>query len=1182
VICPSCGAKAPEGARFCPSCGQPLQTRADERRIVTVLFADLVGFTSLSETRDPEQVKDLVDRCFERLVADITAFGGRVDKIVGDAIVALFGAPVAHEDDAERAVRGALQMQQTLAAVAAEVGVNVQLRIGVNTGEVLVGALRAGGDYTAMGDVVNVASRLQSLAEPGQVVVGQDSWVLTREVMQYESLGSVQVRGRDEAVDAWAAVAALAPPGRRPRRTPTPLVGRDHEIGLLRHALATAVARRRPQFVLLVGEAGIGKSRLAEEIASIASAEYGAAVLEGRCVPYGEANVWWPIAEALRQVCEIGAEDATEQARQKCERAVSDSIGIDPASSDGGVLVEGLLYLMGHEDALQSVDPARAREQARRAVHALIDGVARERLLVVVLSELHWADPLVLELIDDLFHRSRGLPVVLVATARPELEGRWAPAPGRHNAVVLHIDPLDDESAARLVTALLGERPPADLRAVLLERSGGNPFFLEEMVSLLAEAGVLTREGSGYRVGETAMAGDLPATLRGLVAARLDALSPEERATLEDAAVTGHNGPLEALDALAASRGVEAEPCVDELLKKDLLELDDDEWSFRSDLVREVAYETLTKAERARRHFVLADWLGRRADEDLQQVAHHYGAAALIAQELGSVPGVPDDVCPRALKTIERAAHWAYEQDIPMVSVRLLDQAQELLADDDHYNRRRLLLARAHARSSLRQLDLARADLAALNLGEEVPGATPTQVKAWRAHYLSVLGDIEQKEGDNAGAIATLDQAIELWRDVGEPHEVASALRNVGFAKLLTGDLAGSEAAITEALAMFRDMSDRRGEGWALQHLAWIAFSRGEMSEAEERLGSSLAMFEEANDIGGKGWALGLLGFVRYFQGDLEQAGQIAEKIVPVGRELGDRWALGMSLVLLGSVRLWTGDPMEAITHSTEAREIFESISDRAGELMALAPLVRALAATGAVEEALEVIRTTDIREGMTYAGPDTFAGLLPAAVALQIGDPDMAERAMAAKPSPTEQHEDFVGRGEELVDRGLIALQRGQVEDAIGWLRRADEWAHSDGERAHARGWLAVALCSTGEPAAALDTAASINELAAGTYLDHAVGATAEGFAFFQLQQRPEGERAFAKAMGLVDGTGDRLSQAVYRLAYGHALDGLADESAAEVLGDARERLQAMGAAAAGWDTAYALAASASTTAAR
>jgi tetratricopeptide (TPR) repeat protein len=464
-----------------------------------------------------------------------------------------------------------------------------------------------------------------------------------------------------------------------------------------------------------------------------------------------------------------------------------------------------------------------------------------------------------------------------------------------------------------------------------------------------------------------------------------------------------------------------------------------------------------------------------------------------------------------------------------------------------------------------------------------LPGSSGNdpQIMAWRAHYLSVLGDIQQKEGDTAASIATLDEAIALWRQVGDAHEVADALRNVGFAKLLSGDLAGSESAIVEALGMFRDMNDRRGEGWALQHLAWISFARGEMSEAEERLQRSLAMFEEVNDVGGKGWALGLLGFVRYFQGDLEEAGAIAESILPRGREMGDRWALAMTLVLLGSVRLWTGDPMEAITHAGEAREIFMAMGDRSGVNMALAPLVRALAATGAVREALEIMADVDVHEGVTYGGPDTFAGLLPAAVALQVGDTDMAERAIAAKPAPPAEQQDFVGRGEELVERGLIALQRGRVDEALAWMHRADESAHSDGERAHARCWLAVTLCAHGEPSAALDVAASLSELNAGTYLDAAVAATAEGFAFFQLHQRPEGERAFAKAMALVDGTGDRLSQAVLRLAYGHALDGLGDDGAQEVLADARSRLEVMGGPATGWNTAYALAASASTTAA-
>src|SRR5690348_14020685 len=236
MTCPACGAPLVEGARFCASCGQPVSRRGDERRVVTVLFADLVGFTTLSETTDPEQVKNLVDACFQRLVVDINAFGGQVDKIIGDAILALFGAPTAHEDDAERAVRAALQMQQTIEAWCEQTSAQLRMRVGINTGEVLVGALRAGGDYTAMGDVVNTAQRLQTLAQPGQVVVGPAAYQATRHCVRYTPLGLLQARGRDEPVEAFLAEEALLPPGARPGRGATPLIGRDTELALLNHA----------------------------------------------------------------------------------------------------------------------------------------------------------------------------------------------------------------------------------------------------------------------------------------------------------------------------------------------------------------------------------------------------------------------------------------------------------------------------------------------------------------------------------------------------------------------------------------------------------------------------------------------------------------------------------------------------------------------------------------------------------------------------------------------------------------------------------------------------------------------------------------------------------------------------------------------------------------------------------
>ena len=321
--------------------------------MVTVLFADLVGFTTFSESRDPEHVKNLVDNCFERLAADVTAFGGRVDKVIGDALVALFGAPIAHEDDAERAVRAGLQMQRSVAAYATDVGLNVQLRVGVNTGEVLVGALRAGGDYTAMGDVVNVASRLQTLAIAGGIVVGPETHAATRDVVTYESLGAIQAKGREEPVNAWTAVATLAPPGRRPRRSRT-------RSSAATPNSACCATRSPPRSPATAPASSCCSARPASARAgwprrSRPSRWTNTArpLLEGRCIPYGEANVWWPVAEALRQAAEIDADDSVDVTLEKCRTMVADVTNLAGDDEEVGRLAGGLLHLMGHENALQ-------------------------------------------------------------------------------------------------------------------------------------------------------------------------------------------------------------------------------------------------------------------------------------------------------------------------------------------------------------------------------------------------------------------------------------------------------------------------------------------------------------------------------------------------------------------------------------------------------------------------------------------------------------------------------------------------------------------------------------------------------------------------------------------------------------------------------------------------------------
>ncbi|HEX6476363.1 MAG TPA: adenylate/guanylate cyclase domain-containing protein, partial [Acidimicrobiales bacterium] len=791
-----------------------LGTRGDERRVVTVVFADLVGFTSLSEAMDPEQVKNLVDSCFERLAADITAFGGRVDKIVGDAIVALFGAPVAHEDDAERAVRAALQMQASVVALSGELE-SVRMRIGVNTGEVLVGALRAGGDYTAMGDVVNVASRLQTMANPGQVLVGSPTRASTAAVVRYESAGRLQTRGRDGAVDGWIAVECLAPPGRRPARVDGPLIGRCEELGLLQHAVGAAVARHRAQLIVMLGDAGVGKSRLARELADWAVQEHGATVLEGRCVPYGEANVWWPMAEMMRQACAIEPSDSADETLAKCRRAVATATGVDVDSDEAGRLATALSFLMGKQGALANVDPGRTRDEVRLSLLTFLDGLARHHPLVLALSELHWADELVFDAIDDLLDRLHHLPLVLVATARPEIQPRWAPRPGRHSEVVLHVDPLALGEGRQLLAALSERELEPGLGDALLERSGGNPLFLEELSAFLGDT---SRSDQDVLAETGPSGGELPATLRGLVAARLDVLTGEERAVVEDASVVGLRGGLEALTTLATARGAaEIGPVVEELVAKDVIATQGDTWAFRSGLAREVAYEILTKGDRARRHYALASWLTEstqqtdRQQEIVEQLAHHYSEASALAAEVGAVGGVPSDVWRSALEFTTLSADRSRQRGLYQVAVDLLSRAIAVIPPDEDATRREVLLERADAKAYLREPSAARADIDSALASASAEGDQQAVARA-----LTVLGHVEQAEGSFDASTSTLERATRIWRNVGDDHGEAEALSQLGTTRALMGDPDGAETALVTALTTFRSLGSRREEAWAL------------------------------------------------------------------------------------------------------------------------------------------------------------------------------------------------------------------------------------------------------------------------------------------------------------------------------------------------------------------------------
>jgi class 3 adenylate cyclase/tetratricopeptide (TPR) repeat protein len=1153
VTCPACGASAPPEARFCPTCGHALVTRPDERRVATLVFADLVGFTSLSQTADPEQVKRLVDTCVGALSTDVTAFGGRVDKVVGDELVAIFGAPVAHEDDAERAVRCGMQMQRTLANLAGRVGVDLQMRVGVNTGEVLVGAL--GGDLTAMGDVVNTASRLQTAAAPGQVVVGPSTYSVTSDIIQYESLGSLQVKGRDGTVDAWLAVGATAPPGRR-RRARGAIVGRDAELAMLRGILDASEQRHRAHLVIVAADAGVGKSRLVGEVVREAESCRDASVLKTHCVPYGE-GVWYPIAELIRSACGIAPDASHDDVRAAVTQAIADSGHIDD-EAEVARTTRGLLYVLGHPEAMDDIEPSRAREDALRSAQQMLAAFARRKPLIVTFADLHWADDVVLTMLEQIVEGLRSLPFTLLATARPELLDRWTPAPGRHNFTMLNLDPLDAEAVAALAAELLGPDVDPALVAMLHERSGGNPFFVEELAALLRESGPEIAPESAPAMIQT---GKLPATLRGLVAARLDAIGAAERTVLEDCAVVGATGSIDAVRALSQARGdaIDVDDALAHLDVRELINLDGDDFSFPSEVVRTVAYGTLAKAERARRHAALADWLAARPStdgpSDAERAAHHYGTVAELLGELGPVAGVPAELTDRAVPVLELAASRAVGAELWQKAARFYDQCLRLLPPDEPDEHRwQLQLGRALASAEYRDLPTAHTDL------EEVLDEAPEQSR-FRAKALTQLAEVHQMEGDYARAFAVVDDALELWRVLGEEHGLATALRARGRTSTFTGDMVRADADCSEALAVYRRIGDRRGEAWALGNLATIAFFRGQTALAEERCVAASEMFAELGDWGGRSFAQALLAWVRFMQSRLDEAQELALELLPETEARGDRYVSGLLEMLLGNIALWRGEATSALERARSAVRRFHTLGDPWAIGQATGIELRALAAVGEVEETIDRL---DRGEAIGMAGLPLNA--LRAQVLVHIGDPEALPAALHVRGA--EGISEQIVANDTVRTLGLAMLQAGRVDEALAQMERL-EGSGGPSEHADAAA-LALALAADGRGD---EIAAPLAEhMHAGTYLDRLQLCLGRAFGLLQARS-DDAVGAFEALVADADGTESRLDQALVRLARAHAWRALGREDADAASRDAESRLHSMGTSSAGWARVFSLA---------
>ena len=664
-VCASCGWENPAGAKFCNNCAAPLAAAPaglpEERRIVTILFTDLVGFTARAERLDPEDVRAILTPYFARVRAEIEARGGEVEKFIGDAVMAVFGAPIAHGDDPERAVRAALAI---CAAVEELNGTNpdldLQIRVAVNTGEALVTHGGAGGEGMVAGDVVNTASRLQSAAPVNGILVGEETYRATRSIIEYADADPVTAKGKEQPVPVWRVVSELASPGERAQMT-VPMLGRESELAALDGIWRRVLAERRPQLVTIFGPAGIGKTRLSAEFSELAGVD--ARVIRGRSLPYGEVTPYGAFAALVKQIVGVFDTDPIDAASAKIDSSVRELV-----NGDDGETASHIAMLIGVGTEGGVGDRQTLFFSARR----LIEALAQRKPTVLIFEDIHLSSTSMLDLLEMLASRVRDVPLLLLAQARPELlELRPTWGGGLPAYTALQLEPLASDHSTELARRLLeAAGVQADPANALAGTAEGNPLFIEELASSVAE--------------RAAGDGELPSSVRSIIAARLDALPRAERDALLDASAVGKvfwNGAVARMTDDAATRHA----ALDELERRDLIRRDpvsrlqgQQQFAFKHQLIYEVAYSTLPRALRRERHAKIASFLEEAVAETgdvAPALAHHWHEA-----------GEGERAAAYFIVAAEQANRgWAKDE-----AYRLYSQALELVPAEDTQRRREI------------------------------------------------------------------------------------------------------------------------------------------------------------------------------------------------------------------------------------------------------------------------------------------------------------------------------------------------------------------------------------------------------------------------------------------------------------------------------------------------------------
>jgi class 3 adenylate cyclase/tetratricopeptide (TPR) repeat protein len=1004
LACPSCGTPHAADQRFCAECGTSLaasaaeapsvpsrEAPAAERRLVTVLFADLVGFTAASEQRDAEETRELLSRYFDTCRRLIELYGGTVEKFIGDAVMAVWGTPTATEDDAERAVRAALDLVAAVSALGQEASVEeLRARAGVLTGEAAV-TVGAEGEGMVAGDLVNTASRIQSVADPGAVFVGDATRRSTEQTIVYEDVGSFEFKGKDSLTPLWKAqrVVSGLRGSLKSHGLEAPFVGRDRELRQIKDLFHASAEEGKAHLVSVAGIAGIGKSRLAWEFYKyfdgIATTVYWH---RGRCLSYGEGVTYWALADMVRMRCRIAEDEEPASARTKLAQTLEEHI-LDPEERE--FLEPRLAHLLGLAE-----HQTRDQQDLFAAWRLFFERLAEGYPTVLAFEDMQWADESMLDFVEYLLDWSRNHAIFVVTLARPELlERRPTWGAGQRSFTSLYLEPLSEEAMEELLTGLVPGLP-VDVRDRILERAEGVPLYAVETVRMLLDRGLLVQDGPAYRLTGEVDALEVPETLHALIAARLDGLSADERRLLQDAAVLGKTFTKDAVAALAGTEG-EVDPLLTGLVRKEVLGVQADprspehgQYGFLQDLVRHVAYETLSKRERRSKHLSAAEYLSRAfADEDevVEVIASHYLAANEAAPDA-------DD------------------------AAEIKGKAQEMLVRAGE--RAESLAAAAEARRYFEQ------------------AAALTEEPRERAHLLHQAGRMAGYAGDPDGARTALEESIAIYEQEGDTHSSARVLIVLARIESFTGRRDEAMARGERALAVLS--GDEPGEELALlaARLAAGYWFEGNLERSTERAELALDIAEAQGFPEPLAVALRAKGTVAESRGHHEVADALIKHALAIALEHNLNQEITVCYFTLSDRCFRQDRYAEALGYLDEALAFAQKLGSRPFEWGILAERTYPLFMLGRWDEV--VATAADFTQEQVDSG-GVVLSLLQSALEVYVrqGDLDGARR-MLAMFSRLEESTDLQEVTCFFGARSALRLAEGKLREALGDAEAAIE----------------------------------------------------------------------------------------------------------------------------------------------